>query len=109
MNDISDMHRIDTSNSLNCTHTQSMEQVKMQLVLPQPIPQNSMESDHRCTSSIYFANSGDNVPLTLYNVTLPSQKPCLHNNKCDCSKTNGLNEVHVSSIKFRQSIFFKKK
>ena len=98
---ISDMHRIDTSNSLNCTHTQSMDQIKMQSVLPRPIPQNSMESDHGCTSSIYFDNAGDNVPLTLYNVTLTSQALCLHNNRCDSSKTNSLNEVNVSSIKCR--------
>ena len=25
---------------------------------------------------IYYENAGDNVTLTLYNVTLPSQKPC---------------------------------
>ena len=40
--------------------------------LPRPIPRNSVESDHGCTSRIYF----DNVTLTLYNVTLTSQKPC---------------------------------
>ena len=34
---------------------------------------------------IYF----DNVMLTLHNVTLTSKKPCQHNNKCDCRKTNG--------------------
>ena len=44
--------------------------------LPQPIPQNSVESDHGCTSRIYFDNAGDNVTLTLYNVTLTSQKLC---------------------------------
>ena len=55
--------------------------------LPRPIPRNSVESDHGCTSRIYFDNVGDNVTLT-------SQKPCLHNNKCDCSKTNALNEVY---------------
>ena len=57
-----------------------------QLELPRPIPRNSVESDHGCTSRIYFDNAGDNVMLTLYNVTLTSQK---HNNKCDCSKING--------------------
>ena len=41
-----------------------------------PIPQNSVESDHGCTSMIYFDNAGDNLSLTLYNVTLTSQKPC---------------------------------
>ena len=44
--------------------------------LPRPIPQNSVESDHGCTSRIYFDNPGDNVTLTLYNVTRTSQKPC---------------------------------
>ena len=53
--------------------------------LRRPITWNSVESDLGCTSMIYF----DNVTLTLHNVTLMSQKPCQHNNKCDCSKTNG--------------------
>ena len=59
---------------------------------------------------IYFDNAGDNMTLTLYNVMLTSRKPCLHNNKCDCSKTNDLNEVYVVvfSIKYRYSyILFK--
>ena len=43
--------------------------------LPPSIPRNSVESDHGCTSRIYFDNAGDNVTLTLYNVTLTSQKP----------------------------------
>ena len=42
---------------------------KLQSELPRPIPRNSVESDHGCTSSIYFDNAGDNVTLT-------SQKPC---------------------------------
>ena len=77
--------------------------------LPRPMPQNSVESDHGCTSRIHFDKEGDNltltlynvtltlynVTLTLYNVTLTSHKPCKRNNKCDCSKTNGLNEVCV--------------
>ena len=50
--------------------------------LPLPIPWNFVESDLRCTSRIYF----DNMMLTLHNVTLTSQKPCQHNNKCDYSK-----------------------
>ena len=53
--------------------------------LPWQIPWNSLESDLWCTSTIYF----DNVRLTLHTVTLSSQKPCQHNNKCDRSKTNG--------------------
>ena len=67
------------------------------------IPGNSVESEHGCTSRIYFDNAGDNVTLTLYNVTLTTQKPCLHNNKCDCSKTNSLNEIYVFSIKYNYS------
>ena len=58
---------------------------------------NSVESDHGCTSRIYFDNVGDNMTLTLYNVTLTSRKPCLHNNKCD------LNEGYIFSIKYRYS------
>ena len=44
--------------------------------LPPPIQRNSVESDHGCTSRIYFDNAGDNVMLTLYKVMLMSQKPC---------------------------------
>ena len=44
--------------------------------LPRPVPRNHVESDHGCTSGIYFDNAGDNVRLTLYNVTLTSQKTC---------------------------------
>ena len=61
--------------------------VSHQSELPGPILRNSVESDHGCASRIYFDNAGDNVTLT-------SQKPCLHNNKFDCSKTNGLTEVY---------------
>ena len=72
--------------------------------LPRPIPRNSMESDHGCTSRIFFDNAGDNVTLT-------SQKPCLHNNKCDAATQTALNEDYVSfSIKYRYSdISLKKK
>ena len=42
--------------------------------LPRPIPRNSVESDHGCTSRIIFDNAGDNVTLALYNVTLTSHK-----------------------------------
>ena len=59
--------------------------------LPRPIPWNSIESDLRSTSKIYF----DNVTLTLHNATLTSKKPYQHNKQCDCSKTNGKNEVYV--------------
>ena len=47
-----------------------------QLELPLPIPRNSVESDHGCTSRIYFDNAGGNMTLTLYNVTLVSWKSC---------------------------------
>ena len=57
----------------------SVDLVNCQSELLQPIPRNSVESDLGCTSRIYF----DNVTLTLYSVTLTSQKPCKHNNKCD--------------------------
>ena len=43
---------------------------------------------------IYF----DNVILMLHNVTLTSQKPCQHNNKCDCSKTNGYKLTALKSL-----------
>ena len=43
--------------------------------LPRQISRNSVESDHGCTPRTYFDNVGDNVTLTLYNVTLMSQKP----------------------------------
>ena len=52
------------------------------------------------TSRVYFDN-----------VTLTSQKPWQHNNKCDCSKTNAMNiainEVKVFSIAL--AIFYWKK
>ena len=54
--------------------------VIFQSELPRPNPQNSVESEHGCihvsTSRIYFDNAGDNVTLSLYNVTLTSQRPC---------------------------------
>ena len=49
---------------------------QLQSELPRPIPWNSVESDHGCTSRIYFYNTGDNVTLMLYSVTLVSRKPC---------------------------------
>ena len=53
--------------------------------LPRAIALNFAESDLGCTSMIKF----DYVTLTLHNARMTSQKPCQHNNKCDCSKTNG--------------------
>ena len=49
---------------------------QLQSELPRSIPRNSLESDHECTSSIYFDNAVDNVTLMLYDVALTSQKPC---------------------------------
>ena len=40
--------------------------------LPRLLSWNSVESDHGCASRIYFDNAGDNMVLTLYNVTLAS-------------------------------------
>ena len=57
--------------------------IRKQSELPRPILRNYAESDHGCTSRIFFDNVGVNVTLTLYNVTLTlysmtliSQKPC---------------------------------
>ena len=58
-----------------------IKRISMQSELPRPIPRYSVESDHGCTSRIYFDNAGDNVTLTVYNVTLTSHIPCWHNNK----------------------------
>ena len=74
-----------------------------QTELPRLISRNSLESDHGCASRIYFDNAGDNETQTLYNMTLTSRKPCEHNNKCDCSKTNDLNEIYVF---FKKAIFY---
>ena len=68
---------------INCKHTNWPFNTwvcagLMQLEMPQPVLWNSLESDLECTLKTYF----DNMILT-------SQKPCQHNNKCDCSKTNG--------------------
>ena len=42
----------------------------VQSELPPSVSLNSIESDLRCTSRIYFDNAGDNATLTLYNLTL---------------------------------------
>ena len=44
-------------------------QKQYQSELPRSIPKNSVESDHGCTSRIYFDTAGDYV-------TLMSQKTC---------------------------------
>ena len=49
-----------------------------------------MKSELGCTLRTYFRN-----------VMLTSQKPCQHNNKCDCSKTNGYKWSLCFSIKYR--------
>ena len=74
------------------SYTLAQSLVKLQSELSLPIPRNFVESDHGCTERIYFDDAGDNVTLALYNVTLTSQKQCKHN-KCDCSKTNGSNDM----------------
>ena len=66
----------------------------IQSELPRPIPWNSVEIDHGCTSRIYF----DNVTLTLHNMKLTSQKPCQH---------NIINEVNVCLIVFFSVILLK--
>ena len=53
-------------------HHMGLDQSK----LSRPIAQYFVESDHGCASRIFFDNVGDNVTLTLFNVTLMSQKPC---------------------------------
>ena len=82
------MHRLPSAYDVRIHHT------TIGTALAWPIPQYSVELDHGCTSRIYFDNADDNMKLTLYNVTLTPRKPCEHNNKCDCSKTNVLNEVY---------------
>ena len=71
----------------------------MQSELPWLFPWNSVESKLWCTTMIYF----DNVTLMLHNVTLTSQKPRQHNNKCDCSKTIRCKWSSCFSIKHRYS------
>ena len=63
--------------------------------MPRPIPRNSVESDHGCTSRVYFGNAGDIVMLTLYNVTLTSHKPFKHNKNVIAAKQTVVNEVYV--------------
>ena len=66
----------DLNTNFNGKELSSAEHGSQQSEIPRPIPRNSVESDHGCTSRIYFDNAGDNVTLTLYNVTLTSQIPC---------------------------------
>ena len=67
---------------------------------------NFVESDHGCTSSIFYDNAGDNVALTLYNVTLMSHYYVNKITSVIAAKQTVINEVHVVvvcffSIKYR--------
>ena len=66
----------DDAPSFLCIYPNITYMYLSQSELPRPIPRISMESDHGCTSRIYFDNAGDNVTMRLYNVTVTSQKPC---------------------------------
>ena len=72
------LHRYILSQIFNVIQSDvALQEIMMtQSELPQPIPRNSAESNHGCTLRIYFHNAGDNVTLTLYNMTLTTQKPC---------------------------------
>ena len=53
----------------NYLNESAFEHPKHQLELPRPILRTSLESDHGCTSRIYFDNAGVNVTLTLFKET----------------------------------------
>ena len=53
-----------------------------------------MESDHGCTSWIYFDNAGDNVTLMLYNVTLMHINHVYTITSVIAAKKTGLIEVY---------------
>ena len=57
-----------TASIENVTDGSLYDTFKGQSELPRPILPNSVESDHGCTSRIYFDNVGENVTLTLYNI-----------------------------------------
>ena len=59
--------------------------------LPRPIPWNCVESDLGSTSRNYLIN----VALTLYNVTLTSQKPCRQIRSVVAAKQIIIREVYV--------------
>ena len=73
------------------------------LELPRLIPRNSVKLDHGCTSRIYLDTTGDNVTLTLYNVTLTSKKASYTITSSIPAKQTVINEVYVFSIKYRFS------
>ena len=64
---------------------------------------NSVESDHGCTSRIYFNKAGDYMTLTLYNVTLTSQNHVNTIASVIEAKQTAINEVYVFSTKYRYS------
>ena len=98
-----------------CTGSSESTLVKMQHCWKSQIGTASANSAkflgirRRMYMRVYFDNACDNVTLSLYNVTPTLQKPCWQNNKCDCRKTNGWNEVYVFSIKYRYSDILLKK
>ena len=68
----------------------------------------SMESDHGCTSRIFFDNAGDNVTLTLYNVTLTSQKHVnTLTNVIAAEQTIIIEDCFFFAIKYRLVILLK--
>ena len=56
-NDLTYLLQVPESNGL------AYSLVRTQSELPRAIPRNSLESDHGCTSRIYFDNAGVNVTL----------------------------------------------
>ena len=66
-----------------------------QLELPRPIQRSSVELHHRCTSRIFFDNAGDNVTLTLNNVTLTPQNQASTITSVIAAKQTVINEVYV--------------
>ena len=73
-------------NNCNATCLISFPVDSLRLNTIRTVSANSVESDLRCTSRVYF-----HVMLTSYNVALTSQKQCQYNNKFDFSKTNRYN------------------
>ena len=55
---------------------------------------------------MYIKDLLDNVTLTLHNMMLTSQKPCQHNNKCNCSKTSGFNKISLQGYFIENYINF---
>ena len=62
------------------------------------------------TSDVYRGSTLKTCTLTLHIMRLIPKKPCQHNNKCDCSKTNGckrrlcfFNKISVEQYLFEKS------